>query len=129
MLNSEFLTKHFKKSELACRCGCGMLPALDFMDKVEGLREACGFPMSVTSAARCPTHNSRVSSTGKTGPHTTGRAIDLGVRGPQALDVIRHALNLGFTGIGVSQKGGARFIHVDDLPDAPGQPRPYVWSY
>ena len=85
--------------------------------------------MPVTSGARCPTHNSNVSATGKTGPHTTGRAIDFGVRGPQALDVIPLALALGFTGIGVNQKGASRFIHVDDLPDAPGQPRPYIWSY
>jgi zinc D-Ala-D-Ala carboxypeptidase len=39
------------------------------------------------------------------------------------------ALEQGFTGIGVSQKGAIRFIHVDDLPDAPGQPRPTIWSY
>jgi len=31
----------------------------------------------------------------------------------------------------VNQKGphAARFIHLDDLPDAEGQPRPTIWSY
>lgn len=123
------MTPHFSHAELACKCGCGMLPAQDFMDKVEALRVAVGFPMRVTSAARCPAHNARVSGTGRTGPHTTGRAIDLGVSHAQAHAVLSEAVKAGFTGIGVQQKGGGRFIHLDDLPDAPGQPRPTVWSY
>lgn len=123
------MTPHFSKAELFCGCGCGMLPAQDFMDKVEILRVRCGFPLPVTSAARCPIHNARVSRTGATGPHTTGRAIDFAVIGNRALDVVRHALEEGFTGIGVQQKGGGRFIHVDDLKAAEGQPRPWIWSY
>lgn len=123
------MTPHFSRSELACRCGCGMLPEIDFMERVEAVRERFGRPMTVTSAARCPAHNARVSGTGATGPHTTGRAIDLAVRGWDALSVIKIALDCGFTGIGVNQKGGSRFIHLDDLPNKPGQPRPTVWSY
>jgi len=123
------VTPHFKASELACKCGCGMLPAQDFMDRVEKLRLSVGFPLPVTSAARCPEHNARVSSTGRTGPHTTGRAIDLGVLGSQAHAVLHAALSMGFTGIGVAQKGAGRFIHIDDLPNGPGCPRPFIWSY
>jgi zinc D-Ala-D-Ala carboxypeptidase len=119
------MTPHFSKSELFCKCGCGMLPAQDFMDKVEKLRVAVGFPLRVTSAARCPDHNSRVSGTGRSGPHTTGRAIDLGVTHGQAYTVLAKALEMRFTGIGVNQKGGARFIHLDDLTAG----RPTVWSY
>lgn len=107
-----------------------MLPALDFMQKVERLREAVGFPMPVTSAARCPIHNVTVSATGAAGPHTTGRAIDIGVRGEQALMLVFTALQTGgFTGIGVHQKGASRFIHLDDLYNKDGQPRPTIWSY
>ena len=118
------MTPHFSDAELACKCGCGMLPNLYFMEKVEGLRHIYNRPMPVTSAARCPTHNAKVSSTGRNGPHTTGRAIDIAVRGADALDLVRVALSLGgFTGVGVSQKGSARFIHFDDLP------RKAIWSY
>lgn len=126
------MTPHFKLEtdpKLTCSCGCGMLPEQSFMEKVEQLRVAVGFPLPVTSAARCPDYNSQVSSTGRTGPHTTGRAIDLGVSGSRAHSVLASALMAGFTGIGVSQKGAARFIHLDDLPNGPGCPRPYVWSY
>lgn len=123
------MTEHFPDHELKCKCGCGMLPAKDFMEKVEALRRTLGFALPVTSAARCPDHNARVSGTGRNGPHTTGRAIDLAVSGSKAYAVLSTATFMGFTGIGVNQKGGSRFIHIDDLPNAPGCPRPYVWSY
>jgi uncharacterized protein YcbK (DUF882 family) len=123
------LTPHFHKQELACRCGCGMLPAPDFMDKIEALRVACGFAIMVSSAARCPEYNAKVSKTGERGPHTTGRAIDLAVDRKRAYIVLRYAVKHGFTGIGVQQKGDGRFLHLDDLPDTPGQPRPSIWSY
>lgn len=119
------MTPHFTPAELVCKCGCGMLPEPDFMEKVERLRNFCGFPLPVTSAARCPDHNEKVSRTGRTGPHTTGRAIDIGVRGAQAVTLISLALDEGFTGIGVSQKGASRFIHLDDLIEG----RPTTWSY
>lgn len=123
------MTPHFTKAELTCKCGCGMLPEQDFMDRVEGLRVSLGFSLPVTSGARCASYNSKVSATGASGPHTTGRALDLGVRGENALRLIVEARRAGFSGIGVSQKGEGRFIHLDDLPDALGQPRPHLWSY
>lgn len=123
------MTPHFSDDELRCKCGCGLLPKLDFMQRIEDLRLKYGKPLRVTSAARCPEYNAKVSSTGMTGPHTTGRAIDFGVVGHDAHYLLELALEAGFTGIGVNQKGGARFLHIDDLPNAPGQPRPWVWSY
>jgi len=122
------MTPHFTKAEVTCKCGCGLLPPQDFMDKVERARVRTNFPWPVTSGARCPAYNVTVSSTGRTGPHTK-RAIDIGVRGAQALVVVQAMLAEGFTGIGVQQKGTSRFIHGDDLPNEPSQPRPWIWSY
>lgn len=100
----------------------------DFMSKLVALRTYLDFPFPVSSAFRCPEHNQRVSSTGANGPHTTGRAIDIAVRGEQAYEIVSQAARFGFTGIGVAQKGGGRFIHLDDL-EYPDAPRPWVWSY
>lgn len=122
------MTPHFSKAELTCKCGCGMLPKQDFMEKVEALRLSVGFALPVTSAARCPDHNAKVSRTGRTGPHTTGRAIDFGVDGSKAYAVLSAAFRMGFTGIGVNQKGAGSFVHLDDLPSS-GRTRPFVWSY
>jgi len=121
--------RYFNPAEFQCHhCGANKMDAV-FLTELDELRARCGFPLAVTSGYRCPTHNQAVSTTGLNGPHTTGRAVDFAVRGPQALEVIRHAQLMGFTGIGVQQKGATRFIHLDNLPNAPGQPRPTIWSY
>lgn len=119
---------HFTPQEMACK-GDGSLKLDDaFLDRLEHLRQDCGFALVVSSGYRSPAHNAAVSHTGETGPHTTGHAVDLLVRGAAALTVVHAALGLGFTGVGVSQTGDARFIHLDDLPpDA--APRPMIWSY
>lgn len=106
-----------------------MLPKQDFMERVETLRLRYGKALRVTSAARCPDYNAKVSSTGRTGPHTTGRAIDFGIDRADAYDLLALALVMGFSGIGVHQKGKERFLHLDDLTDEPGQPRSTIWSY
>lgn len=120
---------YFKPEEFACK-HCGQAP-MDpaFVLRLEELRERCGFPLIVTSGYRCPEHNQAVSSTGPDGPHTTGKAADLGVSRHRAYDVLRHALELGFSGIGVQQKGGGRFLHLDDLHEPEHAPRPSIWSY
>lgn len=123
------MTPHFTGDELSCRCGCGMLPEQDFMEKVETLRVLYGAPLHVTSAARCPEYNAKVSGTGATGPHTTGRAIDFGISGHDAYRLLSLAMSMpDFTGIGVQQKGPhvSRFLHFDDLTNN-GHSR--LWSY
>ena len=126
---ASYKTEHFSTDELKCRCGCE-IPGMDeeFMRKIETLRVEYEKPLGVSSAYRCPEHNSRVSKTGLSGPHTTGQAIDLRVSGEDAFNLIEIALVMGMTGIGVSQKGlhGARFIHLDNLI---GNNRPWIWSY
>ena len=115
---------------LACSC-CGV-QGMDeqFMSILDTLRHDLGFPFIITSGYRCPNHNSVVSSTGATGPHTTGKAIDIGVYGDDAYKLVTAAQDYGITGIGIKQNGSyqSRFIHLDIL-SRPEQPRPWIWSY
>ena len=123
---------HFANAELACHCGCGRQEMDNgFMTLLESLRTAYGQPMRITSAFRCPEHNVQASTTGTTGPHTTGRAVDVQVAGEDAHHLLALALHLGFSGIGVSQRGPAnqRFLHLDTLTQDLGYPRPTIWSY
>jgi uncharacterized protein YcbK (DUF882 family) len=101
----------------------------EFLQKLELLRHRVGFPLIVSSGYRCPAHNVECSTTGPMGPHTTGRAVDLAVRGYEALAVVATALAVPgqFKGIGIKQHGDRRFIHLDDLV-IPGK-RPTIWSY
>lgn len=124
--------EYFSLNELKCKCNkCGstgfeMQP--EFMEKLIALRKQLNFPFTIVSAYRCPRHNINVSSTGDSGPHTTGRAIDISIHGEKALLLIKTALEHGFTGIGINQKGIGRFTHLDTLA-APDFIRPTVWSY
>lgn len=121
--------RHFTPDEFACKC-CGaneIQPGLIY--KLDFIREEFGKPLVVTSGYRCPEHNQRVSTTGVSGPHTTGLAADLGVSGRDAVTVLRIAMAAGFTGIGIQQKGVGRFIHLDLIPDSHSHKRPWIWSY
>jgi len=85
-----------------------------FLSNLDALRHNCGFPFIITSGYRSPGYNDRISSTGLTGPHTTGLAADIAVARESALILLREALNMEcFTGIGLQQKGKGRFIHLD----------------
>lgn len=118
---------YFTAQELACRQSGQLLVAPDFLDRLEKLRIAFARPLIVNSGYRTPEHNARVSTTGRDGPHTTGRAVDIAIDGADAFVLVKLALGFGFTGLGVAQKGASRFIHLDDL--AGPHPRPRVWSY
>ena len=120
-------TKNFSDIELCCSC-CGENRMEEsFLLRLQAVRDAFAYPMHVNSAYRCSAFNMRISKTGANGPHTTGRAIDIGVAGKDALRLVALALKHGMTGIGLSQKGDytSRFLHMDDLTEG----RPHTWTY
>ncbi len=125
--------QYFSYDELKCKCNkCGSTGQEmngQMMQMLVILRKELDFPFIITSAYRCPDHNSRVSSTGKKGRHTTGKAIDIAVSHGQAIDLLSSAIKIGFTGIGVNQKGGGRFIHLDTCDASDGFPNRAMWSY
>jgi len=118
--------QYFTMKELTCQCGCGRMEMdLDFMAIIVAIRRELGFPLPVTSGCRCSEHNNSISTTGFSGPHTTGKAVDIRISHEPAFLLIASALRHGITGIGVRQKGRKRFIHLDSLES----PRPRIWSY
>lgn len=115
----------FRLSEFDCKhCGANRMDPR-FISRLDELRRRHGRPMVISSGYRCAEHNQRVSTTGPNGPHTTGRAVDVRVDRGDAYRLLALAITLGFTGIGVHQRGEGRFLHLDDLE----QGRPTVWSY
>jgi zinc D-Ala-D-Ala carboxypeptidase len=123
--------KYFTEEEMACtHCGeCEMDD--DFMAMLDQLREIYGKPLKITSGYRCPEHNIEKVKKNGPGAHATGAAVDLGLHGDEAYKIVKLAQEIGFTGIGIAQKGhiGSRFIHVDNLGDDERSPRPWIWSY
>ena len=129
------LTKNFAISEMECKCGCGTADMVeDFMKILQNIREDMNRPLKISSGVRCANHNSKVSSTGKDGPHvprTNGTAAsDILIAGADALRLIDIARKHGISGVGISQRGNhaKRFIHLDIISDN-HHPRPTMWSY
>lgn len=126
--------RYFKPAEFACKCGCGLgADRMDIMTVryLDVLRHELKQPMILSSAYRCPDHNARVSSTGRNGPHTTGKAVDVRISGHAAAELVRIAARAKVPGIGIQQKGlhASRFIHLDWCDNNETGPRPWVWSY
>jgi len=121
-------SKYFTSDEM--RCSHSGLEQMDekFMDMLTELRVAYAKPLRVTSAYRDTTHPIEARKA-KGGAHTTGKAVDLGVQGQEALKILDIALGIGFTGIGIQQKGSGRFIHLDICDESDGMNRPTIWSY
>lgn len=116
---------NFSAKEFDCsHCGKNEMRA-DFMERLQALRNAYGRPMRITSGYRCQEHPIEAKKA-KPGSHASGCACDVGIDGPDAHQLLSIALQLGFTGIGVQQKGSGRFIHLDTLTSGL---RPTVWSY
>ena len=120
--------KYFSIDELKCQhCGEHNMDE-SFMVKIEALRQDLDFPFVVTSAYRCKDHIIERKKKAP-GAHSTGHALDIAVSGDHAYRLLREALNVGMTGIGINQKGPNRFIHLDDIEWDKDRPRPWVWSY
>ena len=127
------LTKNFSVAEVECRCGCGSADMdEDFMKILQNIRDEMKRPLKISSGVRCVSHNSKVSSTGKDGPHVPRShgtaASDILIFGADALRMIDIARKHGVSGVGISQRGphAKRFIHLDTISD---HPRPTMWSY
>jgi len=125
---------HFSHYELECHCGCHAIKMDDeFMDLFEALRLLYGKSISPSSAYRCAVHNNNISKTGIRGPHTQGKAVDIPCSGPDAGVIIRLAVVVGFSGIGINQSGDRdkRMIHLDTVKrlDESTPNQLIVWSY
>tara|TARA_R110000764_G_scaffold219393_1_gene307083 strand:- start:477 stop:743 length:267 start_codon:yes stop_codon:yes gene_type:complete len=84
------------------------------------LREEANFPFVITSGYRSPNHSIEAKKE-KAGTHAQGIAADIKVNsGAERMIIIKAALVLGFTGIGVADT----FVHLDIRKTTP-----VVWTY
>lgn len=115
---------NFSDSELACRC-CGEFSSsiafTKLIDDAQAFRSESGKPLPITSGYRCA-HHPIESQKATPGMHTQA-ACDFAVVGDDALKLLQFFLNKGYVGIGINQKGNARYIHIDRRTE------PAIWSY
>lgn len=101
------------------------------LDRLQTLRTKLGRPLIITSGYRCREHPVEVGKASGPGAHAFGCAVDVRAIGSEAYLIVRAALELDFTGVGVSQRAGQpRFVHLDDaMPGEFGLVRPTMWGY
>jgi uncharacterized protein YcbK (DUF882 family) len=102
-------SKHFKRSEFTCKCGCGF-DTVDFelVAALDAIRDHFDSPVIITSGCRCPTYNTRVD--GEPGSqHMKGRAADIIVEGTPPPIVAELAEQMEMGGVGRYKN----FTHID----------------
>ena len=122
MVEDDYLTRNFKRSELACPCcnKCEMNSV--FMDRLQVLRDLYGKPITVVSGYRCPLHNKAVRGSPRS-DHLRGEAVDIRVNDKTSSELYRLrelAFKLEFNGLGF----GRNQFH---LGIRPGEGK--SWSY
>jgi uncharacterized protein YcbK (DUF882 family) len=126
--DSEEPKNYFKPKELACKYTGEHGFDLEFLAKLNAIREECGFSFALSSAYRSPQHPIEARKE-VPGAHSTGKAVDILASGEKALEIVRVAQKHGIQRIGIQQKGGGRFIHLDACTEEDGFPCPAIWSY
>jgi|TARA_B110000438_G_scaffold10199_2_gene10358 uncharacterized protein YcbK (DUF882 family) len=112
--------KYFKLDEFDCQETGDNEISEDFVHELDKLREACGFSFKITSGYRSREHSVEKRKQNP-GTHAQGIAADIAVQGgAQRMLLVKNALELGFTGIGVART----FIHVDIR-----ETTPVLWCY
>ena len=116
--------KYFKKSEFACKCGCGTNKIdsefTEMMDKARGIS---GVPYSINSGYRCESHPLSIKN--PTSSHIKGIAADVRFNNGTNLALILSGLGgAGFERFGINFE--KKFIHVDSDKD---KVSPTIWGY
>lgn len=120
---------NFSKAEFDCKHTGENQMQEEFMEKLQELRTRFGKPIRISSGFRSLRHPVEAAKPAAAlKAHNTGLAADVAVERQDAHRVLALALELGFTGIGVQQKGSGRFLHIDLVSPSTGL-RPTVWSY
>lgn len=104
--------RHFEPAEFA-RPEC---LRQEMLDKLDRLRQACGFPLVITSSYRDFTHNTAVGGAADSahcpGPDGLYSGVDIATHnlgGAGLFMLVKHALAIGYNRIGLYP----RHIHLD----------------
>lgn len=116
--------KYFKLKDFDCQETGDNEMDVEFIHKLDQLREACGFPFIITSGFRSKDHSIEKRKE-KAGTHAQGIAADIRARnGNERYKIVEEAIKLGFNGIGIA----GTFIHVDSRIVGADK-APVMWCY
>lgn len=107
---------YFKRSEFACKCGCGFEAVdVELLQVLTDLREHFNAPVAINSGNRCPSHNRKVGGEAKS-KHLYGIAADVRVAGVSA-DAVADYLEQKYPNkYGIGRYVGRTHIDVRESP-------------
>ena len=74
------MNKYFKRSEFACKCGCGFAPVdNELLEVLSIVRVRFKSPVTINSACRCEAHNESVGGADGS-KHKLGIAADIDIK-------------------------------------------------
>ena len=112
--------RYFELEEFNCQHTGNNEMKPEFLEKLDALRHVCAFPFVITSGYRDPSHPIEAAKE-IPGTHAQGIAADVRVvSSNKRFRLVKEALALGFTGIGVDPS----FIHLDIRASSP-----VIWTY
>ena len=77
--------KNITYKEATCGDGCGLIASVSFLNRLQKLRDRCGFPLPFTSIVRCELYNIKIGGSGNSAhllsanPDRYG-AVDIGIK-------------------------------------------------
>lgn len=118
MGSNMLVSKYAALSEVACKCGCSMIPTKEMLDKFDEIREKFGKPIHISSGFRCEKQNKKIGGSAKSN-HCSGLAIDV-VRTDSLEDFI--VKNLETLNIYIEDlKSTPTWIHIQIVPPKSGK--------
>lgn len=110
-------TNFFKKSELTCKCGCGLCNTTTaLLSTLNSIRSAIGAPVIIISGTRCKKHNAAQKGSVPNSGHVTGEAADIAVDGVGSLSLINTIEKIYKDGLipflQYAYRVGASSVHV-----------------
>jgi len=101
---------YFSDKELACRCGCGLMPQNELIVKLDTLRTLYGGPLVTTSVARCEAYNKKIGGAPQS-PHPLGLAVDIACN--DSLERYRLVERFFIAGFKRMEWGTPTWLHFD----------------
>jgi len=111
--NNIVIAPYFNLSEFACPCCNLVMLHPKLLGKLVKLRKILERPIHITSGYRCPKYNNQIGGVINS-YHRIGLAADIKVKDINLIELLGHAEDVDFGGIGFYEK--KNFLHLDVRP-------------